>query len=73
MKNLSKENDAMKTQIASLIENKRLYSSVVTASKTVTFAMPLHWCYAASVVESDSNGLSTDPKSINAIIDKRER
>ena len=69
MEKLSKENEVMKTQIESLIGNKRSYASAVTASQAVTLATPLTGA-AASVVEPACNKATSDLKSINAEIDK---
>ena len=63
------ENNALKRQIASIIKNKRTYSSTVTASQVVTLATPLTDA-TASVVEPAGNGQSSDLKLINARIDE---
>ena len=59
LEKLSKENEVMKTQIESLIGNKRSYSSAVTASQAVTLATPLTGA-AASVVEHANNKSTSD-------------
>ena len=48
------------------MENKRSYSSAVTASRAVTLAKPLTGAAASA-------GPSSDLKSINARIDKMEQ
>ena len=61
MEKLSKETEAMKTQIESLIEYKRAYSSAVIASHSATLATLLTGA-AASVVKHAINKSTSDLK-----------